>query len=74
MEETQSGALLRRVRNAANTVLKPGGIILSFGWNTVGMGKSRGYEIREILLVCHGGAHNDTICMAERKTQITLEE
>ena len=23
-------------------------------------------EIAEILLCCHGGAHNDTICMAEK--------
>jgi len=41
--------------------------VLSFGWNSVGMGITRGYEIVEILLVCHGGAHNDTICIAEKK-------
>lgn len=45
----------------------PGGVCLSFGWSTNGMGKTRGYEIEEILLVAHGGARNDTICMAERK-------
>lgn len=45
-------------------------IVLSFGWNTVGMGKNRGFEIIEIMLVCHGGAHNDTICLAEKRTQI----
>jgi hypothetical protein len=48
-------------------VLLDNGIVLSFGWNTVGMGKKRGFEILEIMLVCHGGAHNDTICMAERR-------
>lgn len=31
------------------------------------MGKKRGYTIEEILLVCHGPGHNDTICMAESK-------
>jgi len=31
------------------------------------MGKSRGYILEDLLLVCHGGAHNDTICIAERK-------
>lgn len=31
------------------------------------MGIGKLYKIEEILLVCHGGAHNDTICMAERK-------
>ena len=34
--------------------------------------KKNGYTIEEILIVCHGGAHNDTICMAERKTQGNL--
>jgi hypothetical protein len=42
---------------------------LSFGWNSTGMGQKRGYEIIEILIVAHGSAHNDTICMAERKTR-----
>ncbi len=67
MKETQSGRLYRNVRNALDLVMEPGGVVLSFGWNSVGMGKNRGYEIEEILLVSHGGAHNDTICMAERK-------
>ena len=31
------------------------------------MGNKRGYEIIEILLVSHGSAHNDTICVVERK-------
>ena len=43
--------------------------VLSFGWNTIGMGKKYGFKIIEIMLVCHGGSHNDTICIAERKTQ-----
>ena len=48
-------------------ITKPGGVVISFGWNTVGMSMSRGFEIEEILLVSHGGMHNDTICMKERK-------
>lgn len=67
MKDTQSAVLYSTARNAANNLLIKGGICLSFGWSTNGMGKSRGYEIEEILLVAHGGAHNDTICMAERK-------
>ena len=27
----------------------------------------KGFEIIRILLVCHGGHHNDTICTVERK-------
>lgn len=47
--------------------IKKGGIVVSFGWSSQGMGKSRGFHIEEILLVPHGGSHNDTICVVERK-------
>jgi hypothetical protein len=40
---------------------------ISFGWNSIGLGKKRGFEITRILIVCHGGMHNDTICTVERK-------
>ncbi len=66
-KETQNAGLYKRVRDALDPLVVPGGICLSFGWNSAGMGKTRGYEIEEILLVNHGGGHNDTICLAERK-------
>ena len=56
-----------RERDAIDVMLTDNGTVLSFGWDSIGMGKGRGYEIEEILLVCHGAGHNDTICMAERK-------
>ncbi len=66
MKETQNGAMYKKVRDCIMTIIKPQGIVLSFGWNSNGMGKTRGFEIIEILLVPHGAAHNDTICIAER--------
>ena len=48
-------------------VIKPNGLCLSFGWSTNGLGKNRGFEIIEILLIAHGGHHNDTIVTIERK-------
>ncbi len=66
--DTQNAALYKRVRDAIDPLIVPGGIVLSFGWSSNGMGKARGYQIEEILLVAHGGAHHDTICIAERKT------
>lgn len=67
MEDGQTSRLRAIWRNAAIPLLKPEAIVLSFGWNSVGFGRSLGFEIIEILLVCHGGDHNDTICVAERK-------
>lgn len=66
MKETQS-SFWTNIRNALDPLIPFGGIVLHFGWNSVGMGKTRGYELLEILMVCRGGAHNDTICIAERK-------
>lgn len=48
-------------------ILKPDGVCLSFGWNTNGVGKKRGFEIIEILVVAHGGSKNDTLCTVEKK-------
>ena len=42
---------------------------ISFGWNTCGLGINRGFEITRILMVCHGGMHNDTICTVEHRVQ-----
>lgn len=66
MTDTQSSFYGDRKREVAR-VIKTGGTVISFGWNSGGIGKSLGFEIIEILLVAHGGAHNDTICTVERK-------
>jgi len=50
----------------ANKV-KNNGHVITFGWNSVGFGKKRGFEIVEILLVCHGAHVNDTIVTVEKK-------
>lgn len=54
-------------RDLVYELISVGGVCLSFGWDTNGLGRNRKTEIIEILLVAHGAAHNDTICMAERK-------
>lgn len=70
-EDTQSARLYRRVRNALDKIVSPGGIVLSFGWQSAGMGVNRGYNLIETMLVTHGGAHNDTICIAEIKSALS---
>lgn len=55
------------VRDAIDRIVSPNGVVLSFGWNSIGMGKGRGYKKERIILVCHGRAHNDTICTVDRK-------
>lgn len=50
-------------------IVDTNGIVISFCWDSVGMGKKRGFKIEEIKLICHGACHNDTIVTIERKIQ-----
>jgi len=63
-----------------NRIVKPGGIIISFGWNSNGCStykekhkKLARLEKLEVLLIAHGMTKNDTIVTVERKIQETLE-
>ena len=53
-------------------VVRPGGKVLTFSWNSGGIGERYGFDIVEILLVAHGGWHNDTICTVERKRDVLI--
>jgi len=64
MKDVQS-TFYSRKRDAIERICTPGATVCSFGWNSVGIGKTRGFEKRGVLMVCHGGAHNDTICTVE---------
>lgn len=48
-------------------IVRKGGKVISFGWHSGGIGKKYGFELERILLVPHGGHHNDTIVTVERK-------
>ena len=65
-EHTKSSWRARHLDEIAR-IVKIGGYCLSFGWNTNGVGKKRGFEIVEVLIVAHGGSKNDTLCTVERK-------
>ena len=55
------------IKNEAARIIKPGGKAICFGWNSMGLGKGRGFEMIRILLVAHGGSKNDTIVTVEIK-------
>jgi len=54
-------------KNEIKRIIKKNGKVLSFAWNSTGIGKTRGFEIKKIWLICHGGMHNDTIITLEEK-------
>lgn len=70
--DTQNGRLGKRVKDALGRTVVDGGVAICCGWNSSGFGLGRGFELVEILLVAHGGAHNDTIVTVEQKRQSGL--
>lgn len=73
MQDTQ-GKSWTDWKAAINKICTQDAVVLSFGWNTNGMGLKHGFEIEDILIVAHGGVHNDTICTVERKSTVTQSD
>lgn len=59
-------------KNEIARIIKFGGKVICFGWNSMGLGKNRGFEMTRILLVPHGGSKNDTIVTVEYKVKATV--
>jgi hypothetical protein len=53
-------------------IVQTRGKVICCWWNSGGIGKSLGFQLDRILLVCHGGTHNDTIITVETKMQESL--
>ena len=69
MQTTQASYWSKQKKEIAR-ILKKDGICISFGWNSGGIGTELGFKQQEILLIYHGGSHNDTICVVEKKIKI----
>jgi hypothetical protein len=65
-ETTQSSWRSKHI-NEISRIMKADGIVMCFGWNSSGIGKVRNFDMIEILMIAHGGSHNDTIVTIERK-------
>lgn len=65
--ETTRASFWGNQKKEISRIVKPGGKVITFGWNSGGIGRKYGFEIVRILLVPHGGWHNDTICTVEVK-------
>lgn len=67
--ETTQASYWSNQKKQIGRIVKYSGIVITCGWNSGGIGKKYGFEIEEVLLVPHGGWHNDTIVVVERKIQ-----
>jgi hypothetical protein len=58
---------LTKLKNKLPGILRIGGRVISLGYDSVGMGECRGFKKLALCVVCHGGDHNDTLCLVEEK-------
>lgn len=66
-QETTQASWRARHLDEIKRILRIGGKVLCFGWNTNGVGKTRRFEMIEVLIVPHGGSKYDTLCTTEVK-------
>ena len=50
------------------------GWVITFGYYSRVMGAKRGFVIREVCLISHGGAQHDTIATVEERIKVTEKE
>lgn len=65
--ETTQNSYWRKHKEQISRIVRQGGIVFSFGWNSGGIGRKYGFEKLHIRLIAHGGHHNDIIAVVERK-------
>ena len=65
--KTTQASYWSKQKEQIGRIVRPGGVVITCSWNSGGIGKKYGFEIEEILLVAHGGWHNDTIVVVDRK-------
>ena len=55
------------LKDAIPSILVPNGIVITFGYHSVSMGKVRNFVQEKVLVMSHGGAIHDTIAVIERR-------
>jgi hypothetical protein len=61
--------LVSHARDVVEFVLRPGGRVVSLGFNSTGMSESRGFYKEAVALVNCGGSHNDYLLVSERRVK-----
>lgn len=70
--QTTQASFWGDMKKEIGRIVSSDGKVITCGWNSGGIGKKYGFEIIEILLVPHGGWHNDTIVTVEQKMKTLL--
>ena len=65
--KTTQASFWSNIKNEIARVTSKHGKVITCAWNSCGVGKELGFRQVEILLVAHGGWHNDTLVVVEEK-------
>lgn len=57
----------KQLKDIIPDILNPGGVVITFGYQSISMGKCRGFKLLKVGIFCHGGAYHDTIASVEEK-------
>jgi hypothetical protein len=55
------------LKHEAARIVSVGGIVVSIGWDSNGLGKNRGFQMERVLYVAHGSHWRDSVITVERK-------
>jgi len=66
-KDTQTSRTMSRIRSLAAQLLKPGGIAISFGWDSTGLGRKNNVTKLEVHQIPHGSTLRDTLVTVDRK-------
>jgi hypothetical protein len=70
-----SANFYNRVMNAICDKINIDGYAISFGWNSSGFGRNRGFVPVELLILNHGASHhNDTLCLVENRIDSGIKD
>ncbi|MDT3401268.1 hypothetical protein [Mucilaginibacter terrae] len=56
----------KQLKDTLADCLEPGGIVITFGYHSIVMGRTRNFTLERLALFSHGGAIHDTIASVER--------
>jgi hypothetical protein len=66
-QETTQSSFYTKIKKEISRICKLYSRVISFGWNTNGIGKKLGFHTYRILIVDHGSNHNSTLVTCEIK-------
>lgn len=56
--------------NEYQRIVKPGGVVICFGYNSGGVPPKYGFMRERVVVICHGGCRNDSLVTVCRKVKL----